>query len=253
MNTIDVIMSRVSLRKFKEQPVSLEDKELILKSMFQAPTAGNMQLYSIIDITKQDIKDKLAKSCDNQPFIAKAPLVMIIVADSKKWWDYYKYNGCREYSRKKALPWNEPTEADLMLAIEDAMCAAQNGVIAAESLGIGSCYIGDILENCEYHKNLLKLPKHVFPIAMLVMGHYPDDYPKTKRGRFDSKYVVFENEYKELSRHEIQDMFASREKYNPNNPYDAANYAQMFYARKSNSEFMREMIRSVRELLNEYK
>ncbi len=253
MNTIDVIMNRVSLRKFKNQPISSRDKELILKSMFQAPTAGNMQLYSIIDITKQDVKDKLVKSCDNQPFIAEAPLVMIIVADSKKWWDYYKYNKCQDYSRRHGLPWNEPTEADLMLAIEDAMCAAQNGVIAAESLGIGSCYIGDILENCEYHKNLLKLPRHVFPIAMLVMGYYPDNYPKSKRSRFDSKYVVFENEYEELSRSDIKEMFAPREKFNPDNTYAAENYAQMFYARKSNSEFMREMIRSVKELLKEYK
>lgn len=253
MNTIDTLLNRVSLRKFKEQPISIEDKDLILKSMFQAPTAGNMQLYSIIDITKQDIKDKLAESCDHQPFISKAPMVFIIVADSKKWWDYYRFNGCIEYCEKKGLEWNEPKEADLMLAIEDAMCAAQNGVIAAESLGIGSCYIGDILEKYEYHRDLLQLPKYVFPIAMLVFGHYPDGFPKTRRERFDPKYVVFENEYKELNEEEIKDMFSHKERYNPDNQYDAENYAQMFYARKSNSDFMREMIRSVKEMMNDYK
>lgn len=253
MNTIDILLNRVSLRKFKDKEVSAEEKDLIFRSMFQAPTAGNMQLYSIIDITDQSLKDKLSETCDHQSFIAKAPFVMIIVADSKKWWDYYKINACIEYCDKQGLKWNEPKEADLMLAIEDAMCAAQNGVIAAESLGIGSCYIGDILENYEVHRDLLKLPKHVFPIAMLVFGHYPDDYPRTPKSRFDSKYMLFENEYKSLSEAEIKDMFSKREKFNPENTYEAENYAQMFYARKSNSEFMQEMIRSVKLMLEDYK
>ncbi len=252
MEMIDILLNRVSLRKFKEKPISTEDKDLILKSMFQAPTAGNMQLYSIIDVTDQSVKDKLSVSCDDQPFIKKAPLVFIIVADMKKWYDYYVYNGCKEYCDKMNLEWSTPSEAELMLAIEDAMCASQNGCIAAESLGIGSCYIGDILENYEYHKELLNLPKYVFPISMLVFGYYPDNYPKTPRRRFDPKFMVFENEYKELSKTEISEMFSPREKFT-DNPYEAENYAQMFYARKSNSDFMREMIRSVKEMLIEYK
>lgn len=252
MNTIDVLLNRVSLRKFSEKPIPKKEKDLILKSMFQAPTAGNMQMYSIIDITSQEVKEKLVKSCDDQPFIAKAPMVFIIVADLKKWWDYYRVNDCEEYCQKMNLEWSEPKEAELMLAIEDAMCAAQNGVIAAESLNIGSCYIGDILENFEYHRDLLKLPKYVFPISMLVFGYYPDFYPKTPRDRFDEKYMVFENEYKSLTDEEVKDMFASREKF-VENDYKAENYAQMFYARKSNSHFMREMIRSVKVMLEEWK
>lgn len=249
---IDILLNRVSLRKYKNIPLEQTHKDQILKCMFQAPTAGNMQMYSIIDITSKDIKTKLVKSCDNQPFIAEAPLVMVIVADLKKWWDYYKYNGCIEYCEENNLEWSEPKEADLMLGIEDAMCAAQNGVIAAESLGIGSCYIGDILENYEYHKELLSLPEYVFPIAMLTMGYYPDNFPKTPRMRFDEKFVVFENEYKSLDKEEIKEMFAPREKFAKNN-YNADNYAQMFYARKTNSDFMSEMIRSVKVMLSNWK
>ena len=57
-----------------------------------------------------------------------------------------------------------------MLAITDTAIAAQNAVVAAESLGIGSCYIGDIMENCEEQRRLLQLPEYVFPAVMLVFG-----------------------------------------------------------------------------------
>ena len=67
-----------------------------------------------------------------------------------------------------------------MLAVCDALIAAQNAVVAAESLGIGSCYIGDIMENAEVHQMTLQLPKYVFPVAMLVFG-YPTDQQKKRK------------------------------------------------------------------------
>lgn len=80
-STVKELFERKSVRVYKDKEIEPEKKQLILESAIQAPTAGNMTLYSIIDIQDQEIKDKLAKSCDNQPFIAKAPLVLIFVAD----------------------------------------------------------------------------------------------------------------------------------------------------------------------------
>ena len=57
-----------------------------------------------------------------------------------------------------------------MLAVTDCVIAAQNAVTAADSLGLGSCYIGDIMERCEFHRELLNLPDYVFPAVMLVIG-----------------------------------------------------------------------------------
>lgn len=57
-----------------------------------------------------------------------------------------------------------------MLAVTDTVIAAQNAVVAAESLGIGSCYIGDIMENCEEHRRLLQLPDYVFPGSYAGIG-----------------------------------------------------------------------------------
>ena len=81
-----------------------------------------------------------------------------------------------------------------MLAVNDAVIAAQNAVCASESLGIGSCYIGDIMEQCEFHRQLLQLPPYVFPAAMLVFG-YPVQQQKEREKpvRCDLNYIVHEN------------------------------------------------------------
>ena len=156
------LMDRKSVRAFTEQEISREDKELILHSAMQAPTAGNQQMYTIIDVTSQELKDALVKTCDNQNFIAKGKMVLIFCADYQKWYDAFAAAGCEP---------RLPAEGDLMLAVCDTMIAAQNAVVAAESLGIGSCYIGDVMENCEEQRKLLNLPEYVFPVGMLVFGY----------------------------------------------------------------------------------
>ena len=169
-NIIQSLLSRKSVRVFEERAITPEEKKAILISAMEAPTAGNQQLYTILDITDQNLKDQLAESCDHQPFIAKAPLVLIFCADKLKWLDAYIEAGAEP---------RQPGVGDLLLAIEDAMIAAQNAVVAAESLGIGSCYIGDILEKKEFHQQLLNLPRYVVPIGMLVFG-YPTQQQKER-------------------------------------------------------------------------
>ena len=125
------------------------------------------------------------------------------------------------------------------------MCAAQNSVIAAESLDIGSCYIGDIIENYEVHKELFDLEKLTFPIGMLVFGHYPDEAKRIPRSRFNSEYIVFDEKYKRLSDDELHSMFKHNEKhFNQNNKKGAKNYAQLLYSKKFGSEYAIEMRRS---------
>ena len=138
-----------------------------------------------------------------------------------------------------------------MLAVEDAMAAAQNSVIAAESMGIGSCYIGDILENYETIKDLLQLPDETFPIATLCYGHYKQEHKKVFRKRFDRRFVVFEDSYRQLQKEEYEQMFAERaeKEFLTQNKYAAKNYAQQFYARKTGASFSKEMTRSVKEAL----
>lgn len=249
-DVLKTINQRNSLRSYKDKEISDDDLNSILESAMRAPTAGNQMLYSIILVTKQELKDKLSISCDNQPFIKNAPLIMIFVADQQKWYDYFKLSNIDEYLNDKNEKFRNLKEADFLLACEDALIAAQNAVIAAESLNIGSCYIGDILENFEYHKELLNLPKYVTPITMICFGYYEDGYNTKRTERFDKEFIVFENSYERLSNDKLKDMFKENEKhYIENNKYNAKNFGQMFYARKNGAEFSVEMERSVKEIL----
>lgn len=74
-NTIRELFERKSVRVFEEKEISEEDKRMILEAATMAPSAGNQQLYTILDITDQNLKDKLVVTCDNQPFIATAKMV----------------------------------------------------------------------------------------------------------------------------------------------------------------------------------
>ena len=254
MNVSEVIQNRTSLRVYDDRMIEDSDLDQILDAAFLAPTAGNQQLYSIIVIKNQETKEKLAESCDHQPFIAKAPVLLLFVADQQKWFDYYKMKGCEEFAgREKELLWEEPEEADLLLSVEDTMIAAQNAVIMAESLGIGSCYIGDILEKYEYHRELLHLPQYAVPISLLSLGYYREGHKRVHRKRFDRKYVVFEEAYQRLSDEELEEMFSEKAKSFVKGPaVTADNFAQAFYKRKTGAAFSREMKRSVRAMIESY-
>ncbi len=251
--TISTILKRGSLRKYDEKDISKEDLDLILKSAMRAPTAGNMMCYSVIVIKNKETIEKLSVSCDNQPFIETASVLLVFLADFNKWYKYYESNDTKAFMSKKGESFEGPTEANLILATQDAIIAAENAVIAAESLGIGSCYIGDIMENFEYHKELLNLPKYVYPVTMLTLGYYPEGYSIPLRDRFSHEYIVFEEKYNELSKEDIQEMFKDRDKlFVSENKYKAENYAQYHYNMKVKSEFSKEMTRSIKLVLDEW-
>ena len=123
--------------------------------------------------------------------IGKAPLVLLFLADFQRWMDYVKFSGAEEFNREHNLEEYIPGEGDMMLAINDALIAAQTGVLAAEELGLGSCYIGDIMENFEIHREMFNLPKYAIPITMLCIG-YPTEQQKNRKmvRRYFSKDMV---------------------------------------------------------------
>ena len=234
------LYSRKSVRAFTDKEITAEEKQAILRAAAEAPTAGNQQLYTILDITDQRIKDRLVETCDHQPMIAQSKLVLIFCADCKKWYDAYIAVGCE--TRK-------PGVGDLMLAVCDAMIAAQNAVTAAESFGIGSCYIGDIMENCEAQRELLCLPEYVFPVGMVIFG-YPTDQQvrRPKPERVNMENIVHENGYKIMDARQLEEMWAPR-----SGEKGYISWMQAFCNRKYNSDFSREMTRSVEKYLQQYK
>ena len=225
--TLDALCARKSVRVFTEEPVPQAVKNALFQAAMQAPTAGNQMLYTILDITDAALKARLADLCDHQPFIADAPVVLVFVADCQRWYDGFAAAGY------------------LLLAAADAAIAAQNTVVAAESFGLGSCYIGDILENCEDVRSALALPPYAVPAAMLVLGR-PTQQQRERRkpARFDARYIVRENRYRRMTLEEHEAMYRAREAAEGRADVDYAARMQAFCARKYNSVFSREMSRS---------
>ena len=231
--------SRKSVRVFEDREVPASIKREILLAAMAAPSAGNQQLYTILDVTDQAIRDRLAVTCDNQPFIAKAPMVLIFLADCQKWYDAYEAFSCSP---------RQPGVGDLLLAVSDCTIAAQNAVTAAESFGLGSCYIGDIMECCEEHRELLSLPPYVFPAAMLVFG-YPTAQQKARKKpeRCDLTDIVHENAYRRVDPAAFPEMLKRHAGHQ-----DFSEWINAFCTRKYNSDFAKEMTRSVAEYLKQF-
>ena len=248
---ISLLKNRKSTRAFLDKEIDFTIKEEILNATLRAPTAGNMMMYSIIEIDNIETKNKLVKTCDNQPFIAKSPWVLVFVADYQRWFNLFKYYNCDKIDTNKRL--SLPKESDFIMAINDTMIAAQTTVIAAEALGIGSCYIGDIIENYEIHKEMFNLPKYTFPITMLCLG-YPTEGQKNRKmlPRYDKKHIVFNEKYKEHTLEDFEDMYSSDYYKNINYMDGATNFAEHMYIKKYASSFSEEMRRSIKVALKNW-
>ena len=236
---LDALARRKSVRVFTDAPVTGEERAAILEAAFQAPTAGCQQLYTILDITDPALRARLADLCDHQPMIAAAPLCLIFLADCRRW--------PRAYRAAGVAP-RDPGLGDLLLAVADACIAAQNAVTAAESLGLGSCYIGDILERCGEHRALLDLPEWVVPAAMLVMG-WPTQQQRQrpKPERFPLEHIVCANRYRRKDGAQLRDMFAGQ-----TGAKSFEDWLGAFCQRKYESGFSREMNRSAAEYLKAF-
>lgn len=236
---IQQLKERKSVRVFTDRQITPEAVAAILEAAVNAPTAGNQQLYTVIHVTDPRLKVQLAESCDHQPFIAKAPLVLVFCADCRKWYSAFRAYGCNP---------RKPGVGDLMLAVSDTNIAAQNAVVAAQSLGIGSCYIGDIMENAEQQRQLLSLPPYVFPAAMLVFG-YPTvgQLEHQKPPRSEMCHIVHENGYRDMDAGELKQMLSVKA-----GARSFEEWIQAFCNRKYNSDFSREMTRSVEVFLEDF-
>ena len=238
--TFAELCARRSVRIFEDRDISAEDRQRILLAAAEAPSAGCQQFYTILDVRSQELKEKLAVSCDNQPFIATAPMVLVFCADCRKWYDAFAAAGCEP---------RNPGVGDLLLAVADTAIAAQNAVTAAWSMGIGSCYIGDILEQYEIHREILELPDYVVPAVMAVFG-YPEksQLTRAKPLRIDMDRLVAVDTYPVRRSEDLKATFENR-----CGGQDYIDWMKRFCARKYNSDFSREMTRSVVKYIEEFK
>ncbi len=247
--TLQLIHARRSARVFSDRPVSEETLLALKEATLRAPTAGNMALYSIIEVTDPAKKEHLALLCDDQPMIAKAPVVWVFLADMQKWVNYFYESGAvRRAQEAGTTSFRTPGPGDLHLCLQDAIIAAQNAVIAAEALALGSCYIGDVIENFEELSALLELKRFTIPATMLIFG-YPKQTASVKQSpRCPVDSIFMTDRYEEMHLNRLERAYGEHEAKRRrvgSLPYDnEGTLADYYYLRKHSSSFMEEMNRS---------
>jgi len=184
--TIALINRRRSIRKYKPDPIPEEMLAAIIGCAQRAPTSSNMQAWSVVAVTDPDMKKRLAVLSGNQAYVAECPVFLVWCADLFRLKTACDLEGGPEGGM--------PSNAELfIIATVDAALAAQNAVIAAESLGLGTVYIGGIRNNPQEVAELLELPELVYPVFGMCLG-FPAEQPDL-RPRLPMRAVLHRNRY----------------------------------------------------------
>ena len=240
------------MSSYSHEPIAPAHIEATMLITMRAQNAFNMKLYSVIQIGDQARKDRLSETCGHS-FIAEAPLVLLFLADMQRIYDFYRAFGVPDYCQEHDLEFETPQASNLMMSCCDALIAAQTSVIAAESLGIGSCYIGDIMGNHKEHQEMYQLPQWTFPIALLCYGYYPEDIKRKLNTRFDREFIWFEETYRHLSREDFGAMYGEiMEKFAGLLHRRNLNLAQLTYLNFTLGKSELEEQRSVAALLDRW-
>ena len=243
---LSCIESRSSTRQFStDATITQDQREAVLHAASRAPSAGAMMMYSIIDIREQATRDQLAVLCDNQPIIAKAPWALVFVVDYCKWIDLFEHAGCLDESfaeQSGCASRPHPGLGDFGIAAQDTVIAAQNAVIAAEAVGLGTCYIGDVIENAETVRKLLDLPPHTIPLSMLILGVPRKTRPATPHPTVN---LVMNERYRRADAETLDAQVREMDALFRPHANEAGARVRDIYTRKHTSSFMAEMSRSM--------
>jgi nitroreductase len=236
---ISTILNHRTIRKYTSQKISEEDLQEILNAGIRASTTGNMQVYSVIVSRDEEMKKQLAPLHFNQPMVNAAPVVLTFCAD------YNRFN--KWCTLNNATPGYDNFLSFVTGAI-DALLVAQNVCIAAESKGMGICYLGTTIYTADKIIETLKLPKGVVPITTVTLG-YPDENPD-QVDRLPLDAVVHYETYKEYVDDDIRKLYTYKEQLPENKKFVEENsketLAQVFtdvrYKKQDNEHFSKVLL-----------
>ncbi len=170
MTTIELIHSHGSVRSYKSDPVPAEMIERIVSAAQRSSSSSNLQMRSVIAVTDTHTRKRLAELCGNQQSITEAPVFLAWCADLNRMDRVCELRGYKQVT--------EYVENFLLTTIDVAI-ASQTAALAAESLGLGICYIGAIRNNPREVIDLLALPRLVFPVVGMTVG-WPAAKPRIR-------------------------------------------------------------------------
>jgi len=250
--TIETLLAHRSIREYKPDPVPQELLDEILAAGIRASSSGNMQTYSIIVTRDRALRESLSAPHFHQKMVLDAPVLATFCADFHRMRRWLQINGA---------PDNFDNFMSFMIAAIDAVLVSQNVALAAESRGLGICYMGSTLASCDEIGRILKLPANVVPVAGFSLG-WPAEDP-APRDRLPLDGIVHRESYEDHCDERIREIYRDRdvqgwERYMEVPKLRAMveeagveNLAQLYttvkYTRESHREFSRRILRYLRE------
>ncbi|CDZ29788.1 NADPH-dependent oxidoreductase [Neorhizobium galegae] len=184
---LDTILSHRSVRTYLPKPVPESVLQLIVAAAQSAPTSSSLQAWSVVAVEDQERRAKLAELASPNPQIISAPLFLVWIADLSRLRKITAQNG----KTGEGLDYLE----SFLLATIDASLAAQNALVALESLGLGTCYIGGIRNHPAEVSELLGLPPEALAVFGMTVG-YPDPAVETEvKPRLPQSVVLHREQY----------------------------------------------------------
>jgi nitroreductase len=197
---LDTIHDHRSIRSYKPDPVPDDLLQTIIEAGIRASSSGNMQAYSIIVTRDRALREQLYAPHMEQNMVLDAPVLLTFCAD---------FHRMREWLKASRAEDNFDNFMSFMIAAIDAVLVSQNVALAAEAHGLGICYMGSTLANCDQIGAILKLPKNVVPVAGFSLG-YPNEDP-APRDRLPFDGLVHYETYQDYDNERIQEIYRERE------------------------------------------
>lgn len=168
MDLFDAVAHRRSVRSFADTPVKEGTLTEVLEAARRAPSAGNLQAWSVVAVTEPEAREELAAACKGQEHVADAPLDFVFLADEERSAVKYGERGRDLY------------------ALQDATIAATHALLAATAKGLGTCWVGAF--RGDEVRRVIGAPEGHQPVAVIPTGH-PDEEPVRKSRRPLSEFV----------------------------------------------------------------
>ena len=191
--TIEILMTHKSIRKFTNKPINPNTLEILIKAGQAAASSSFLQAVSIIRVTDMSVRNQLAAITGNQAQVKTAPEFLVFCADLSR--------PIKSCETQGSIPKKGFTEQFIIATVDTALYA-QNIVTAAESVDLGICYIGALRNDPVKTSTVLRLPKNVYPVFGLCIGH-PAENPEVKPRLPMS--IVFKENFYEVS-NEIEEL-----------------------------------------------
>ncbi|MGB0466740.1 MAG: oxygen-insensitive NADPH nitroreductase [Pontibacterium sp.] len=167
---IDLLKAHRSIRHFKPESIDQATINTLIEAGQAAATSSFIQACTVIQVNQPDTREQLARCAGGQAYVTSAPTFLVFCADMKR-----HQLACEMHNAEMQSGFTE----QFMTASLDCALFAQNLVVAAESLGLGTVYIGGLRNNIAEVSGLLKLPELVYPVFGLCLG-YPNQNPEVK-------------------------------------------------------------------------